>query len=114
MHTGRLVRAANLATHVPADGDINSGAVDLFTAGAARTAEPGAILGVHAWCCEGELSAGELPRGSRAHGAQLTYFREMLGPIGEDFYFFTLDAAPFDDIHPMTPDEMDRFGLLTR
>lgn len=114
VHTGRLVRDAALHTHVPADGDINSGAVDLFTAGARRSIDAGAKLGVHSWCCgdDGE-PANRLPRSSDAHGTQLTYFREMLGATGEDFYFFTLDAAPFDSIHVMTPDEIARFGLVT-
>lgn len=113
VHTGRLIRAANLATHVPADGDINSGAVDLFTAGVTRTVEPGGILGVHSWCCQNGLSGDKLPRNDPAHGTQLTYFREMLPVTGVDFYFFTLQAAPFDGIHPMTREEMTRYNAVT-
>ncbi|MGB0866802.1 MAG: hypothetical protein ACPGSC_09850, partial [Granulosicoccaceae bacterium] len=114
VHTGRLIRDARLATHVPADGDINSGAVDLFAAGHTRTAEDGAIVGVHSWCCNDDGLAGdELPRADEAHGTQLTYFRQMLPSTGEDFYFFTLSAASFDGIHKMNREEMDQYGLLT-
>ncbi len=113
VHTGRLIRAANLATHVPADGDINSGAVDLFTAGVIRTVEPGGILGVHSWCCENGVTADQLPGNDPAHGTQLTYFREMLSDTGVDFYFFTLQAAPFDGIHPMTREQMTRYNVVT-
>jgi len=114
VHTGRLVREAGLATHVPANGNINSGAVDLFAAGLTRTVAPGGVLGVHSWCCHEDRTANELPRSDPAHGIQLTYFREMLGEKGERFYFFTLEAAPFDGIHPMTREEMRRHDLLTK
>ena len=53
MDTNRRVvmdlRAAGLATHVPADGRIASGAVDWFIAGNPRTIECGAMIGVHSW-----------------------------------------------------------------
>lgn len=108
VETGRLVRNAGLATFVPAHGEIYSGGVDLFAAGTTRTAEPGAIVGVHAWCCgpNGE-SAHELDRDDPAHETQLAYFTEMLGAeAGPEFYFFTLEAAPFDGIHPMSSEEL--------
>lgn len=108
VETGRLVRNAGLATFVPADGEIYSGGVDLFAAGTTRTAEPGATVGVHAWCCgpNGE-SAHELDRDDPAHETQLAYFTEMLGAeAGPEFYFFTLEAAPFDGIHPMSSEEL--------
>jgi len=113
VHTGRLVRNANLTTHVPADGDINSGAVDLFAAGVQRTVEEGGKLGVHAWCCKDGVAADQLPRNDTAHGTQLTYFREMLPTTGVDFYFFTLEAAPFDGIHVMTQEERVRYKLVS-
>ena len=51
MDTNRRVvmdlRAAGLATHVPANGRIASGAVDWFIAGSPRTIECGAKIGVH-------------------------------------------------------------------
>ncbi len=113
MHTGRLIRDAGLNTHVEDEGDVNSGGVDLFAAGVERTVEEGAILGVHSWCCEDNVTADKLPREHPAHRAQLTYFREMLGKAGEDFYFFTLNAAPFKGIHHMTREEMIRYKLIT-
>lgn len=113
MHTGRLVRNAQLTTRVSADGDINSGGVDLFAAGFERIYKTGGKLGVHSWCCgENNIPANELERDDPAHGAQLTYFREMLGQdLGPEFYFFTLDAAPFETVHVMTQEELDKFLL---
>ncbi len=115
VQTGRLVREAGLNTFVPANGEIFSGGVDLFAAGLQRTIESGATLGVHAWCCgpEGE-SAHELAQDDPAHDDQLAYFTEMLGAdLGPEFYFFTLAAAPFDGVHPMTADELTQYLLTT-
>ena len=114
VYTGRLIRNAGLNTKVLADSDINSGMVDVFAAGAQRIYTEGAILGVHSWCCVGDLTAGELPQDHPAHAAQLAYFTEMLGEeLGPDFYFYTLQAAPFDGIHPMSTQDVERFKLAT-
>lgn len=49
LRVGRAIRAAGLATHVPAGGSARSGAVELFLAGTERTIDPGALFAVHAW-----------------------------------------------------------------
>ncbi len=112
VYSGRLIRKAGLKTVVSADGIIASGGVGLFCAGVERTIEPGARIGVHAWSIPGEeVDPAALPRNHHAHRSQLTYFREMLDQ-GEEFYFFTLDAAPFETVHWMSGDEIDEFGLV--
>jgi len=115
MHTGRLIRDAALATLIPKDGDVNSGGVDLFAAGTLRIYEAGGKVGVHSWCCTDDgKDAGQLSKDDKAHGAQLTYFREMLGSDkGPEFYFFTINAAPAKGIHLMTPQEMLKYTLTT-
>jgi hypothetical protein len=112
MHTGRLVRKAQLTTLVEADSAIYSGGVDLYASGAKRVYTEGAKVGVHSWCCVDGVTADKLGRDHAAHGAQLTYFREMLGAdLGPDFYFFTIEAAPFDGAHVMTKAELDKYLL---
>lgn len=49
LRLGRAIRAAGLATHVPAGGSARSGAVELFLAGTRRTLDPGALFAVHSW-----------------------------------------------------------------
>jgi hypothetical protein len=49
LRVGRAIRAAGLATHVPAGGSARSGAVELFLAGTERSIDPGALFAVHAW-----------------------------------------------------------------
>lgn len=110
LHSGRLVRKAQLNTLMPKNGEAYSGGVDLFLSGQQRIYQEGGVLGVHSWCCIEGKSAHLLPKTHEAHGSQLTYVREMLGSsLGPDFYFFTLEAAPFDDIHNMTRAEITKY-----
>lgn len=110
MHTGRLVRNAQLTTYVPENGDVNSGGVDLFAAGFERKYEQGAKLGVHSWCCIDGKPADELGENHFAHNAQLTYFRELLGKeLGPEFYFFTINASSFESVHVMTNVELEKY-----
>ena len=110
LHSGRLVRQAQLNTLMPKDGEAYSGGVDLFLSGQQRIYQDGGVLGVHSWCCVEGKSAHLLPKDHSAHGAQLTYVREMLGTsLGPDFYFFTLKAAPFNGIHNMTKAEITQY-----
>jgi len=110
MHTGRLIRKAQLTTLIPASGDVNSGGVDLFASGFKREYGTGGKVGVHSWCCEAGKSAHLLSKDDPAHGAQLTCFREMLGnELGPEFYFFTIDAAPAESVHVMTQSELTQY-----
>ena len=106
------MRSAGLSTLVPGDGMAASGGVDLFAAGLKREAEPGARLGIHAWCCYRGREAQDIARGHRAHAHQEAYFREM-GPQGIDFYYQTLEAAPPEGVHWMSREELETSGLLT-
>lgn len=116
MHTGRLIRQHKLETYIANGNQAHSGGVDLFAAGTKRTAETNAILGVHSWCCSVDgKPANKLPENHPEHGAQLTYFREMLGKTkGPEFYFFTINAANPDEIHKMTRAEMEKYSLVSQ
>ena len=115
METGWLIRQAGLNTKVLANSSIHSGAVDLFTSGVERIYTRGAVLGVHSWCCgdDGE-AANEIPKDHEAHEKQISYFTTMLPETGYDFYFYTLEAAEFDDIHEMSEEEIMEYQLATR
>ena len=108
---GYLVRERGLNTMLLATSDINSGAVDLFTAGVERTMEKGAHIGVHSWS-DGLREGKDFPRGAPEHENNRKYTEAMLG--ADDFYWYTLQAAPADGIHEMSEAEIARYGLLTR
>lgn len=114
MHTGNLLRNSGLNTKIPNNGYAYSGGVDLFAAGVNRQVEGNGILGVHSWCCSAGTTADKLPKDDEAHHDQVAYFTKMLGKeIGPDFYFYTIHAAPFDSVHPMTRAEMISYSILT-
>ena len=111
----QMVREAGWNTHVPAGGIIESGAVDLFCAGVERTAAPDAQFGVHSWGNPAEgVQASDFPMGSPEHQPYIDYLNQMVGEdYGADFYWFTVNAAPFDGMYYMTPEELARYNVLT-
>ncbi|MEM7093595.1 MAG: alpha/beta hydrolase [Actinomycetota bacterium] len=107
-----LVRDAGLATHVAADGEIASGGVDFFLAGTERSYEAGARFGVHSWSTgDDAFHALDLDEDDPEHDRYLDYYDEI--DVDEDFYWFTLEAAPPEDIHWMTETELERYGFAT-
>lgn len=105
------VRELGLNTHLTASSEIYSGGVDLFLAGVERTMESGAMIGVHSWS-DGIREAKDYPRDSPEHEQNRLYIERMLGD--DAFYWFTIYAAPADDIYLMTDAEIGQYGLLTR
>lgn len=105
-----LIRRFGLRTKVPSSGVIASGGVDFFLAGAERSVETGARLGVHSWGTADEQGR-DLPRSDEAHRLYLDFYREI--GIPASFYWFTLEAAPADSIHWMTADELTQFDCVT-
>jgi hypothetical protein len=110
----RLIRAAGLNTHVPADGSIRSGAVELFLAGKERTSAPGAQFGVHSWRDDTGREARDYSADSGVHTPYLRFYREVgfTPEMAKAFYDFT-NRASFDDIHYMTKAELARYGVTT-
>ncbi|MEX0284091.1 MAG: alpha/beta hydrolase [Paracoccaceae bacterium] len=111
----RFIRDAGLTTRVPSDGMVASGGVDMLAMGATRVIEPGACVGVHSWAeggLLGSVAGADLPRTDPAHDLYLSFYEDM--GIPESFYWFTLSAAGPDDIHWMSPREINRFQLSTR
>ena len=73
--------------------------------------EQGARIGVHSWS-DGLREAMDYPRDAPEHEANRAYIEAMLGQ--DDFYWFTIEAAPADDILWMTADQISQYGLLTQ
>ncbi|MES0864459.1 alpha/beta hydrolase [Ruegeria sp. SCPT10] len=107
----RVVHQNGMTTVVPSDGLVASGGTDLFLAGNTRVLQPGACVGVHSWS-GGGLVATELPEDDPEHDRYLDYFEDI--GVDEEFYWFTLEAAPADDMHWMTAAEANRFDMTDR
>lgn len=111
LELARMLRAAGMITYLPTQALVASGGTDLFLSGAQRILERGAMLGVHSWADTDGIAGGELPRDHREHQRYLEYYREM--GIPEDFYWFTLQAAPPEGIHWMTEAELQEYAIYT-
>ena len=107
----RLIRQNNFKTHVPSNGVIASGGVDFFLAGAERTIETGAKLGVHSWATGDGQTGADVSKDDTQHQLYLKYYEEM--DIPSEFYWFTLQAAAAEDIHWMTKDELVQYQMAT-
>jgi hypothetical protein len=114
MTLGRMIRRAGIATHVPAGGSVRSGGVDLFLAGAIRTADPGAEFGVHSWADDEGNDARSIPATDPVHQRYLGYYHDMgmSGDAARAFYDFTNRAAPPEGLYVMSGAERARFGLI--
>jgi hypothetical protein len=95
-------------------GLIASGGVDFFLAGINRTRESGTKIGVHAWS-GANATATDFPVGHEYHLPYINYYVYVgfTQQQAEDFYYFTINAAPADDVHWMTEEEIAKYNLIT-
>ncbi|MFN3863679.1 MAG: hypothetical protein ACK4RT_05285 [Erythrobacter sp.] len=77
LRLGRMIRAAGLATHVPAGGSARSGAVELFLAGTQRTMDPDALFAVHSWRDALGREPGDFAADAPENRLYLDYYAEM-------------------------------------
>jgi len=103
-----------LSIHLPANAEIASGAVDFFLAGAVRTREAGSKIGVHAWSTTFS-SATDYPNDHEEHQPYIDYYVDIgfSQSEAENFYFFTINAAPANGMHWMTDEEIATYNMLT-
>lgn len=106
----RVLRNRDVNTYIPKDGWVASGGTDMFLAGTERAIHPTARLGVHSWAGM-EKVATDYPKDAEEHKKYLAYYKEM--QIPSRFYWYTLEAAPADSIHWMTPVEIHEYKVVT-
>jgi hypothetical protein len=73
----RMVRKAGIATFVPNGGSVRSGGVELFIAGAKRSAAPEAEFAVHSWLDEDGMEADDFAENDPINREYVDYYREM-------------------------------------
>jgi len=109
IRAARAVHNAGLATCVPDDGEIASGAVDFFLAGKIRRLGENTFVGVHSWADGNGTEGSALARTHPDHKLFLDFYTAI--GVSEDFYWFTLEAAPAAEIHNMTQAERETHGM---
>ena len=110
---GRMIRARGIATHVPRGGSVRSGAVELFLAGARRSAHPAAEFAVHAWIDDAGKAPQDYPADAPENRAYLDYYREMgmSAQAAAAFYAMT-NAVPFQTARWLGTAELSRWVAL--
>lgn len=113
LNLARMIRQAGINTHVPAHGSVRSGAVELFLAGAVRSADPGAEFVVHSWMDEDGLEARDYPTDHPVHTEYLEYYTEMGVPSDQAHAFYTLtNSVPFSGQLTLSRNDLVRYQLL--
>lgn len=110
----QLIHNAGYKMYIPSNGSIASGAVDMFIAGTIRVADVGSQVGVHSWS-DGTNDATNFPIGHNYHLPYINYYISMgyTQQASEDFYYFTINAAPASSIYWMTEAEKDLYSIRT-
>ena len=106
----REIRKRHINTYLPENGMVASGGTDMFLAGKKRQVHPTAKLGVHSWS-GGDKAALDYPKDDDAHKPYLDYYKEMQIPV--DFYWYTLEEAPANEMHWMTTKEIEHYQIVT-
>ncbi len=113
LRLGRMIRAKGIATHVPDHGSVRSGAVELFLAGASRSAAPDAAFVVHSWIDEDGREPGDFAADASVNKAYVNYYREMGLPDDKAAAFYALtNSVPNEDVLMLGKADLARFAAL--
>ena len=94
----RMVRKAGIATNVPDGGSVRSGGVELFLAGARRSAAPTAEFAVHSWRDEDGMEADDFAESDPVNQEYVDYYREIgMSEINARAFYAMTNSAPHND-----------------
>ena len=114
LEAARMVAERDITTVIGRYSFIASGGTDFFLAGRRRVMERGAQVGVHSWEDSGGV-ATDYPRGHEYHQLYIDYYRKIgwSQKQAEDFYYYTIESAPADDLHLMSEAELLQYNVVT-
>ena len=104
-----LINQAGLGTCVPENGQIFSGAVDMYLAGVVRRLADSATVGVHSWAAGDGTEGSALPMDDPEHQQYLDFYSQI--GVSADFYWFTLQAAPSEGMYNMTAEDKVQYNM---
>lgn len=113
LRLGRLIRAHGLATQVPEHGSVRSGAVELFLAGAHRSAAPDAEFIVHSWIDDEGHEPGDFTASDPVNRAYVDYYRDMgLGSDKASAFYALTNSVPNDQVLKLGTADLARYASL--
>ena len=109
------VHQKNINIHLMDNGEIASGGVDFFLSGIQRTKGSNTKIGVHSWAGDNE-TATDFPVGHANHLPYINYYVSIgfTQKQAEDFYYFTINAAPANSMHWMSDAEIIQYKVVTQ
>jgi hypothetical protein len=109
----RMVRKAGIATYIPDGGSVRSGGVELFLAGAKRSAAPSAEFAVHSWMDEDGLEADDFAADDPVNLEYIAFYREMgLSETQARAFYALTNSAPHDDALYLGTGDIARYVAL--
>jgi hypothetical protein len=109
----RMVRQAGIATYVPEGGSVRSGGVELFLAGAKRSAAPSAEFAVHSWMDEDGLEPDDFADDDPVNLEYIDFYREMgLTDANARAFYALTNSVPNDDALILHTNDIARFVAL--
>jgi len=113
LRLGRMIRERGIATHVPVGGSVRSGGVELFLAGARRSADPGAEFAVHSWMDDTGLEPGDYAATAPENRRYIDYYRQMgMSPIEAEAFYAMTNSVPFSSARWFGAGEMSLWVAL--
>lgn len=116
LQASQLIFNKGYKMFLPQGGFVASGGTDMFLAGSIRVIEvtPNAV-GVHSWAEDeqGNVTATDYPVGHVKHQPYIDYYMNLgfSQSESENFYYFTINSAPFSGVHWMTQSELDQYKV---
>ncbi len=110
----RKINALGITTHIPENGSVRSGGVELFLAGKKRSAHPSANFAVHSWQDENGMEPQDYAQDDPIHQSYIAYYRDVAGMDAKqarDFYWMT-NSAPHDDFIDLTVHDIAQYASL--
>ncbi len=104
----RMVRKAGIATFVPNGGSVRSGGVELFLAGAKRSAAPDAEFAVHSWLDEDGFEPDDYAESDPVNREYVDYYREMgMSDDNAKAFYAMTNSVPHNDALYLKPRDLE-------
>ncbi len=109
----RMVRSAGIDTHVPAGGSVRSGGVELWLAGAHRSADEGSEFAVHSWEDENGREATDFAADAPEHKPFLAFYRDVgMSALEATTFYAMTNSVPFEQARYLGRSDMAALHLL--
>ncbi len=107
LQVGRMIRDYGIATHVPRNGSVRSGAVELFLAGSVRTMEDGARFAVHSWLDHLGRQPQDFAPDAPENRFYLDYYQDMgMSAQEADAFYAMTNSVPHQSAKWLNASEM--------